>query len=142
MADQDVTEYLSGMVERITYHNSENGFCVLRIKVKGHKDLVTLTGNVPSISVGEYVKCSGIWHNDCNHGKQFKAAFLKSLPPDTLEGIEKYLGSGLIKGIGAHFAKKLITAFGDRVFTIIEDRPDLLSSVDGIGKRKHKYFVS
>ena len=56
MADQDVTEYLSGMVERITYHNSENGFCVLRIKVKGHKDLVTLTGNVPSISVGEYVK--------------------------------------------------------------------------------------
>ena len=134
MADQDVTEYLSGMVERITYHNSENGFCVLRIKVKGHKDLVTLTGNVPSISVGEYVKCSGIWHNDRNHGKQFKAAFLKSLPPDTLEGIEKYLGSGLIKGIGAHFAKKLITAFGDRVFTIIEDRPDLLSSVDGIGK--------
>ena len=76
----------------------------------------------------------GIWHNDRNHGKQFKADFLKSLPPDTLEGIERYLGSGLIKGIGAHFAKRLVSAFGDKVFEVIENKPDLLSTVDGIGK--------
>ena len=131
---QDTKEYLSGTIERITYHNTDNGFCVLRVKVKGHKDLVTVTGSVPSVSVGEYIKCSGIWHNDRNHGKQFKADFLKSLPPDTLEGIERYLGSGLIKGIGVHFAKRLVSAFGDKVFEVIENKPDLLSTVDGIGK--------
>ena len=131
---QDTKEYLSGTIERITYHNTDNGFCVLRVKVKGHKDLVTVTGSVPSVYVGEYIKCIGIWHNDRNHGKQFKADFLKSLPPDTLEGIERYLGSGLIKGIGAHFAKRLVSAFGDKVFEVIENKPDLLSTVDGIGK--------
>ena len=89
---------------------------------------------MPSVYVGEYIKCIGIWHNDRNHGKQFKADFLKSLPPDTLEGIERYLGSGLIKGIGAHFAKRLVSAFGDKVFEVIENKPDLLSTVDGIGK--------
>ncbi len=132
--NQNVKEYLSGNIERITYHNPENGFCVLRVKVKNHKDLVTITGSVPSVSVGEYIKCSGIWYNDRNHGKQFKADFLKALPPDTLEGIEKYLGSGLIKGIGSHFAKKLVTAFGDQVFDVIEHKPELLSTLDGIGK--------
>ena len=88
--NQNVKEYLSGSIEHITYHNTENGFCVLRIKIKNHKDLVTVTGNV---SVGEYIKCSGIWYNDHNHGKQFKADFVKALPLDTLEGIEKYLGA-------------------------------------------------
>ena len=134
MQHQDAKEYLSGTIERITFHNADNGFCVLRVKVKGHKDLVTVTGSAPSISAGEYIKCSGIWHNDRNHGKQFKADFLKSLPPDTLEGIERYLGSGLIKGIGAHFAKRLVSAFGEKVFEVIENQPDLLSTVDGIGK--------
>jgi exodeoxyribonuclease V alpha subunit len=131
---QDTKEYLSGTIERITYHNTDNGFCVLRVKVKGHKDLVTVTGSVPSVYVGEYIKCIGILHNARNHGKQVKADFLKSLPPDTLEGIERYLGSGLIKGIGAHFAKRLVSAFGDKVFEVIENKPDLLSTVDGIGK--------
>jgi len=127
-------EYLSGLVERITYHNPENGFCVLRIKVKGHKDLVTVTGNTPSISPGEYIKCSGFWHNDRTHGQQFKAEFLKALPPNSLEGIEKYLGSGLIKGIGSHFAKKLVGAFGEDVFEVIEQKAHLLSTIEGIGK--------
>ena len=97
MTPQTQKEYLSGHIERITYHNEDNGFCVLRVKIKGYKDLVTVTGNSPNVSVGEYIKCSGIWYNDRNHGKQFKADFLKALPPDTLEGIEKYLGSGLIR---------------------------------------------
>ena len=134
MTPQTQKEYLSGHIERITYHNEDNGFCVLRVKIKGYKDLVTVTGNSPSVSVGEYIKYSGIWYNDRNHGKQFKADFLKALPPDTLEGIEKYLGSGLIKGIGTHFAKKLVTAFGDKVFDVIEHKPELLSTLDGIGK--------
>jgi exodeoxyribonuclease V alpha subunit len=142
MKHQNDKEYLSGTIERITYHNADNGFCVIRVKVKGHKDLVTVTGNVPSISAGEYIKCSGIWHNDRNHGKQFKADFLKSLPPETLEGIERYLGSGLIKGIGAHFAKRLVSAFGDKVFEVIENKPDLLSTVEGIGKIRAQSICS
>ena len=133
MNSQTPKEYLSGNIERITYHNQDNGFCVLRLKVKGNKDLVTVTGSSPTLSVGEYIKCSGIWHNDRNYGKQFKADFLKSLPPDTLEGIEKYLGSGLIKGIGPHFAKKLVSAFGNNVFDVIEQKPELLSTLQGVG---------
>lgn len=138
MTEQSPKEHLSGNIERITYHNEDNGFCVLRVKVKGHKDLVTVTGSSPTLSVGEYIKCSGIWFNDRNYGKQFKADFLKALPPDTLEGIEKYLGSGLIKGIGAHFAKKLVTSFGDKVFDVIEQKPQLLATVEGIGKVRAK----
>ena len=128
------TEYLSGLIERITYHNLENGFCVLRVQVKGKKDLVTVTGNSPSLSPGEHIKCSGSWHNDRNHGLQFKADFLKSFPPDTLEGIEKYLGSGLIKGIGPHFAKILVSTFKEKVLDVIENEPQLLLSAPGIGK--------
>jgi len=142
MKHQNDKEYLSGTIERVTYHNADNGFCVIRVKVKGHKDLVTVTGNAPSVSAGEYIKCSGIWHNDRNHGKQFKADFLKSLPPETLEGIERYLGSGLIKGIGAHFAKRLVSAFGDKVFEVIENKPDLLSTVEGIGKIRAQSICS
>lgn len=138
MTGQTQKEYLSGNIERITYHNSDNGFCVLRVKVKGHKDMVTVTGSSPTLSVGEYIKCSGVWYNDRNYGKQFKADFLKALPPDTLEGIEKYLASGLIKGIGVHFAKKLVSAFGDKVFDVIESKPELLSTLDGIGKVRAK----
>jgi len=113
-------EHLSGIVERVTYHNAENGFCVLRVKAKGQKDLITVIGSAPSVSPGEYIQCTGDWHNDRNHGLQFKAAFLKAMPPNTLEGIERYLGSGLIKGIGPHFAKKLISTFGEQVFEVIE----------------------
>jgi exodeoxyribonuclease V alpha subunit len=121
-------EFLDGIIERITFHNSESGFSVLRVKIKGYKDLITVIGNTPSVSPGEYIKCSGSWHNDRNHGLQFKADFLKALPPNTLEGIQKYLGSGLIKGIGPHFAKKLIIAFGEQVFEVIEQQAHLLST--------------
>lgn len=133
---QQEKEFLSGIIERITYHNEENGFYVLRVKVKSCRDLTTVIGKTPTAAVGEYIKCSGIWHNDRNHGKQFKADFLKSLPPNSLEGIEKYLGSGLIKGIGPHFAKKLVGAFGEEVFDIIESKPRLLSTIGGIGKMR------
>lgn len=127
-------EYISGLVERITFHNPENGFAVLKVKVKGHKDLVPVVGNTPAVSPGEYIKCSGRWHNDFNHGLQFKADFLKSLPPSTLEGMEKYLGSGMIKGIGPHFAKRLISAFGRQTFEVIEQSSERLTKVEGIGK--------
>lgn len=131
---QNNQEDISGIIERITYHNPENGFCVLRIKVKNYQDLVTITGNIPNITPGEYIKCSGIWYNDRNYGQQFKATFIKALPPSTIEGIIKYLSSGLIKGIGPHFAEKLVNTFGEAVFEVIEQKSHLLSTVAGIGK--------
>jgi len=87
-------------VERVTFHNPENGFCVLRVKARGHRDLVTTIGYTAMISAGEWITASGIWLNDRDHGRQFKAHFLKTSAPSTVEGIEKYLGSGMIRGIG------------------------------------------
>ena len=101
-------EALAGLVERVTFHNPETGFCVLRVKVRGQRELVTVVGAAAAISAGEFVQASGTWVNDRTHGLQFKAAFLKAAPPTTLEGIEKYLGSGMIKGIGPVYASKLV----------------------------------
>src|SRR3954454_12690769 len=89
-------ETMAGVVERGTYHNEETGFCVLRVKARGQRDLITVVGHAASISAGEWVQTSGTWVNDRTHGQQFKATFLKATPPTTLEGIEKYLGSGMI----------------------------------------------
>jgi exodeoxyribonuclease V alpha subunit len=130
---QKPLENISGFIERITYHNSDNGYAVLKAKIKGQRDLVTITGNVPCISVGEQILASGSWNNNLKHGLQFKAEFLKSLRPNTLFGIEKYLSSGLIRGIGQYFAKKMVDAFGESVFDIIELSPERLREVNGIG---------
>jgi exodeoxyribonuclease V alpha subunit len=94
------TEVLAGVVERVTFHNEENGFCVLRVKARGQRDLITVLGHAAMISAGEYVQASGAWVNDRTDGVQFRASFLKGAPPTTIEGIEKYLGSGMIRGKG------------------------------------------
>jgi len=90
---------IAGLVERVTFHNAENGFCVLRAKARGHRDLVTVVGHAAVISAGEWITASGEWINDRAHGQQFKARFLKTSAPSSIEGIEKYLGSGMIRGI-------------------------------------------
>src|SRR6266566_9363406 len=126
-------EVLAGLVERVTYHNSENGFCVLRAKVGGHRDVVTVVGHAATISAGEWITASGEWVNDRTHGQQFKARFLRTSPPTSADGIEKYLSSGMIRGIGPSYAKKLLRAFGEKVFDVIEVTPDRLREVDGIG---------
>jgi exodeoxyribonuclease V alpha subunit len=117
-------ERLQGSVERVTFHSEESGFCVLRVKVRGQRDLVTVVGTAAVVTAGEYVECEGGWNNDRHHGLQFKAKHLRVVPPSTLEGIEKYLGSGMVKGIGPHFARKLVGAFGETVFDVIEQDPD------------------
>src|SRR5947208_10441452 len=99
------TEVLAGLVDRVTFHNSENGFCVLRVKARGQRDLITLFGYAAMISAGEFVQASGSWINDRTHGVQFRASFLKATAPTTVDGIEKYLGSGMIGGIGPVYAK-------------------------------------
>ena len=93
-------EVLAGLVERVTYHNAENGFCVLRTKVRGHRDLITLVGHAATIAAGEWITASGEWINDRTHGQQFKARFLRTSLPDSAAGIEKYLSSGMIRGVG------------------------------------------
>ena len=126
-------EVLAGLVERVTYHNSETGFCVLRAKARGHRDMVTVVGHAATIAAGEWITASGDWVNDRTHGQQFKARFLRTSPPTSADGIEKYLSSGMIRGVGPVYAKKLVRAFGDKVFDIIEASPDRLREVEGIG---------
>ncbi len=129
-------ESITGEIERVTYHNESNGFCVLRIKVKGNKDLITVTGNAVNIHPGEYIEANGFWLNDKNYGLQFKATNLKLISPNNLNGIEKYLGSGLIKGIGPHFAKVMVNHFGLNVIDIIDTNPELLLELPGIGQKR------
>ena len=136
------TEILAGLVERVTFHNEENGFAVLRVKARGKRDLVTVVGYAAVISAGEFIQASGDWSNDRQHGLQFRARFLKAMPPTTIEGIEKYLGSGMIRGIGPVYAKKLVRAFGEKVFDIIEAEPDRLREVTGIGPKRAEGIVA
>jgi exodeoxyribonuclease V alpha subunit len=136
------TEVLAGLVDRVTFHNSDNGFCVLRVKARGQRDLITVIGHAAMISAGEFVQASGSWVNDRTHGVQFKASFLKAAAPTTVEGIEKYLGSGMIRGIGPVYAKKLVRAFGEAVFDVIEQEPDRLREVTGIGPKRAERIIA
>ena len=141
-ANSEGSEVLAGLVERVTFHNEENGFCVLRVKARGHKDLLTVIGHAASISAGEWVTASGTWHNDRTHGLQFRAQFLKTSAPTSIEGMEKYLASGMIHGIGPVYAKRLIKTFGDKVFDVIQGTPERLREVDGIGPRRAERIIA
>ncbi len=136
--DSSNQEVLAGLIERVTFHNTDNGFCVLRIKARGHRDLITVVGHAASISAGEWVTAAGEWVNDRTHGQQFKTRFLRTSAPTTTEGIEKYLGSGMIRGIGPVYARKLVKAFGAKVFDVMEAEPDRLREVTGIGPMRAK----
>ena len=144
MSDAPATEFdrLAGLVERVTYHNEQNGFCVLRLKVKGERELITLIGHAPAVSPGEYASASGSWVTDREHGRQFRAVFVKISPPTTLTGIERYLGSGMVKGIGPVYAGKLVKAFGAAVFDVIEQTPQRLREIPGIGDIRAKKITS
>lgn len=134
-------ESLSGLVERVTYHQPDTGYCVLRLKVKGQRDLMTLVGHAHTISAGEFVQTSGQWIQDKTYGLQFKAHTLQTCAPTTLEGLEKYLGSGLIKGIGPVYAKKLVKAFGENVFDVIEQTPEVLQTLPGVGPHRARLIT-
>ena len=123
-------EVLAGLVERVTFHNEDNGFCVLRVKARGHRDLVTVVGHAAAISAGEWVTATGEWVNDRTHGQQFRARFLRASAPTSAEGIEKYLAHA-IDGIGKAFAKRLVAELGESIFDVIENDPDRLRSIKG-----------
>jgi len=131
-------ESLSGLIERVTFFNEENGWAVLKVKAKGHRDQVTVLGSLPSVSAGEWVTAEGRWVQDREFGRQFRAEMLKSTAPTTKEGIEKYLGSGMVKGIGPVYAKKLVAKFGEQIFEIIETASARLEELEGIGPKRRK----
>ena len=129
-------ESLSGLIERVTFFNEENGWAVL--KAKGHRDLVAVVGSLPSVSAGEWVTAQGRWVQDREFGLQFRAEMLASTAPTTKEGIEKYLGSGMVKGIGPIYARKLVDKFGEKIFDVIETQSARLEDVEGIGPMRRK----
>jgi len=141
MTDATPSESLTGNIERITFHSEETGFCVLRIKVTGVRKTVALVGKAMCVHEGEYIKAVGQWKLNKKHGQQFQAEELTIVPPNTMEGIKKYLASGLIKGIGEHFANKLVKAFGVEVFEVIENHPQRLKKLPGIGKKRTEQIL-
>jgi exodeoxyribonuclease V alpha subunit len=131
-------ENLSGLIERVTFFNEENGFAVLRVRAQGQRELVTVVGSLASVSAGEWVTAEGRWMRDRDHGMQFKADLLKSSPPTSREGIEKYLGSGMVKGIGPIYARKLVAKFGEQIFDVIDQFSARLEEVEGIGPARRQ----
>ena len=132
------SESLSGLIERVTFFNEENGFAVLKVKAKGHRDQVTVIGSLPTVSPGEWATAQGHWIRDREFGLQFRAAMLNSTAPTSREGIEKYLGSGMVKGIGPVYAQKLVEKFGEQIFDVIGKESARLEDVDGIGPKRRK----
>ncbi len=118
----------------MTFHNADTGFAVLRVKARGKRDLVALVGHAASISAGEYVHAVGVWLTDRTHGLQFKADVLKTTPPTTTEGMARYLGSGMVRGIGPKLAERIVGRFGLDTFEIIEADSARLREVPGIGE--------
>lgn len=129
---------LHGTVERVTFHTEDTGYSVLKVKVRGRSEPVTVTGKVPTITAGEEIKAQGEWVNVAEYGRQFKAEVIETAAPTSREGIERYLGSGLIEGIGPVYAKKLVERFGDGIFDIIEQNSARLEEVEGVGKKRRK----
>ncbi len=125
-------------MERVTFFNEESGFAVLRVEVRGQRDAVTVLGSLPSVSAGEWLTAEGWWVRDKDHGLQFKAKVLKTVPPTTSEGVERYLASGFVKGIGPVLAKKLVERFGAEVLGVIGSNPAELETIDGIGPKRRE----
>lgn len=134
-------ELLSGFVERVTFHNNTTGFCVFKLKINGKKDPITVTTTVASLMAGEQVQAQGEWQTVTPYGVQFKAISLQASVPENKEGLEKYLASGSIKGIGPVYAKKLIQTFGTSIIQVIENFPERLRKVEGIGQYRCNMII-
>jgi exodeoxyribonuclease V alpha subunit len=132
------TEPLHGLVERVVYHTEETGYCILKVIPQGRREAVSLIGKTPRVVAGEQFEAVGRWEATRDYGQQFKADTLKLTRPDSREGIEKYLGSGLIEGIGPAYAKRLVKKFGKDIFEIIENESAKLEGVEGIGKKRRQ----
>jgi exodeoxyribonuclease V alpha subunit len=142
------TETFTGLVERITYFNPENGYSVLRVRPDHHRlpganreGLVTVTGNLPELSPGEHLRLSGRWTNHPKHGLQFQCEVCEQTLPATVAGIRRYLGSGLIKGIGPRLAERIVAEFGKQTLDVIELEPERLREVADIGPKRSRLIA-
>lgn len=144
MSNQD---QISGSVERVTYYNAENGYSVIRLKpdnrgmlpfkyASGRDELITVVGNLPEVQPGEWLKLTGEWGNHAKHGRQFQAQFCEQSLPATTEGIKRYLGSGMIRGIGPVMAERIVNRFGAETLEVIDHEPERLLTVLGIGQKR------
>jgi exodeoxyribonuclease V alpha subunit len=129
-------ESLQGQIERITYTNEENGYTVAKVKVRGRRDLVTVIGHMTSPLPGQVLKMKGEWTNHPKFGEQFKAIYCECSVPATSAGIQRYLGSGLVKGIGPVLAKSIVAKYGDDTLEVIENETEKLTEVEGIGDKR------
>src|SRR5258708_4668464 len=136
-------ERLEGIVERITFYNAENGYTVLRMRPNrlrrgqvGKDGLATVVGALPELQPGESVRFSGAWTSHSDYGSQFRAEAVEQMAPATVEGLRRYLGSGLIKGVGPVTAKKVVDHFGMQTLDILDQAPDRLLEVVGVGKHR------
>ncbi|MCY0899287.1 MAG: ATP-dependent RecD-like DNA helicase [Firmicutes bacterium] len=129
-------ERIHGTVERVTFHHPDTGFCVLQVRLPHQRDLMPVVGHASQVVPGEYLSAQGRWVIDRQYGRQFQAVAIELTPPHTVAGMQKYLGSGWIRGIGPVYAKRLVEAFGTQVFEVIEEHPERLRDVPGIGPRR------
>ena len=129
-------EPLTGVVELVTFHDPDSCHAVLKVLARGHRERVTVVGKTPRVVAGEYLEATGDWSHHRVHGPQFVATELRLVPPSTETGIAKYLASGLVKGIGPTYAKKIVAAFGDKTLDVIDHSPGHLSQVPGIGPKR------
>ena len=129
-------EHLRCVVERITYQNAENGYSVIKCRARGYQDLVPVVGVMPDVHVGSVLSLGGSWRVDAKYGRQFSVETFEETLPATVFGIEKYLGSGLIKGVGPKYARKIVEMFGKDTLEVIETSPDDLLKIPGIGKTR------
>ena len=127
---------LDGVVERITFYNEENGYTVLRLHARGQLDLVTVVGNLPEITPGESLRLQGQWTTNTQYGKQFRAEKCEQVLPATIEGLKKYLGSGLIKGVGPVTANRIVKKFGLETLEMLDHSPQRIRAVLGIGPKR------
>ena len=131
-------ETLSGLIERVTFHNPDNGFTVLRVAVRGMAVPVTVVGNVMMVTAGEHLAAQGRWTMDREHGRQFRAESIETTHPATAEGIERFLASGAVRSVGPKLAARIVALYKERTLDIIENYPEMLLHLRGIGAEKLK----
>ncbi|HEV7280700.1 MAG TPA: AAA family ATPase [Pirellulaceae bacterium] len=134
-------ERLSGEIERVAFHAPETGFCVLKVRVPKQADVITVTGRLARVDVGETFDAEGRWVEHAQFGRQFEAKTLNAYPPKSASGIEKYLAGGGVRGIGPQLAKRLVAKFGDQTLEVLESSPDFLLHMKGVGKETVKKIV-
>jgi exodeoxyribonuclease V alpha subunit len=135
------TATLEGVLERVVFANEENAWSVVRLKVQGQHDPVTAVGNLLGVQPGESLRLTGAWIQDPKYGRQLRVTSYVTIAPATLAGIEKYLGSGLIQGVGKGLASRLVQSFGQATLEVIEGQPERLREVEGIGPQRAAAIV-